>query len=92
MKTVLSPQILERTRELSDEALILALEAYREGRHQGAASSCAEIDDLVGAQIDQLAIDGTLTDGERLASIEALERVRVEISRVVRRTAQPPER
>ncbi len=54
MSTVLSPELTERTRQLSDANLVLVIDAYREGRYLGGVTARREVEAFVRACLEEL--------------------------------------
>ena len=61
----LSPQLAERVRQLSDETLVIALEAFREGRRAGESRLGAELAEFLEQVFRELETTfGEVADGD----------------------------
>ncbi len=70
MSTVLSPELTERTRQLSDANLVLVIDAYREGRYLGGVTARREVEAFVRACLEELERQYTSLTPEAAALFE----------------------
>lgn len=70
MRRVLSPELAERVRRLSDETLVAVLDAFREGRRSGAERARAEALARVDALLAELEARFRVLDPERCSDLE----------------------
>lgn len=71
MSKVLPPELAARTRGLSDEAIVVVFEAFRQGRHVGYASAREQIEAFVNMRLEELEHEYEALTPAMVASLEA---------------------
>ncbi len=71
MSQVLSPELSERVEQLSNEALVLVLDAYREGRRLGASQLGEQVEALCQRILDEMEAQYDSLTPELVERIEA---------------------